>query len=194
MKDEIEKISPFNVANHFVIEDDCLFHVESNSKYISRRVLRVVIPKNLIKKVFIISHCLPIKGHMGFNRTWMEIVKNYYYPNLYIEILNLFNNCDVCKLNQITKQQSAEYQFIEPNEPFEILEIDHITINVLSKNGFKYILVVTDKFSRKSWFLPCKTLTATETFNLLFNHVFSQFFFPKFIFTDNGTEFNNELD
>ena len=111
-----------------------------------------------------------------------------------MEILKLFKQCDVCQLNKITKLQTAEYQFVVSNEPFDILEIDHVTVNVTSKNGFKYILVVTDKFSRKCWFLPCKTMTATETFQLLFNHVFSQFFFPKQIFTDMGTEFNNELD
>src|SRR5215471_15869728 len=70
----------------------------------------------------------------------------------------------ICEQNKITNHQTTDYQFIFANEPFEILEMDHIIVNVESKNGFKYILVVVDKFSKKSWFLPSKTLTAIETF------------------------------
>ena len=194
MKHEIKKLLIFDVENHFVIENDCLYYIESNSKFASRRVLRILLPKILIRDIFELHHCLPIKGHMGFNRTWGDIVRQYYYPNLYMEILNLFKKCQICEYNKVTKIQNTEYQFVVANEPFEIIEIDHIVIKVKSLNDYNYILVVTDKFSKKSWFLPCKTLSATETFKLLFIHVFSQFFFPKYIYSDLSSAFNNQLD
>jgi hypothetical protein len=72
--------------------------------------------------------------------------------------------------------------------------MDHIIVNVKSNNNYNYILVVTDVFSRKSWFLPSITLEAKEVFKLLFIHVFSPFFFPKNLYSDLSKSFNNELD
>jgi len=77
LKDETKKILPFDIKNHFAIEDNILYYIESNSKYPTRRVLRIVLPKNLIETIFQLSHCLPIKGHMGFNRTWNELAKKF---------------------------------------------------------------------------------------------------------------------
>ena len=45
-----------------------------------------------------------------------------------------------------------------------------------------------------TWFLPSVTLEATEVYKLLFIHIFSQFFFPKNIYSDLSKTFNNELD
>ena len=39
MKQEIKKLLIFDIKNHFIIEQDCLFYIESNSKFISRSVL-----------------------------------------------------------------------------------------------------------------------------------------------------------
>ena len=79
-------------------------------------------------------------------------------------------------------------------EPFEILQVDHIVSVVEGEGGYNYILVVTDLFTGKSWFLPAKNTTALHTYKLLFEHIFSPFFFPKYIYSDLGTSFNNELD
>ena len=188
------KSQSFDIKNHFIIKDNLLFYFESNSKYISRRVLRIVLPKSMLKNIFDHHHNLPIKGHLGFNRTYEDIVRQYYSPDLYSEILKLYKECHICQSNKITRLITSEPQSIISTEPFEILEMDHIIVNVKSNNNFNYILVVTDVFSRKSWFLPSVTLESTEVFKLLFIHIFSQFFFPKNIYSDLSKSFNNELD
>ncbi len=72
--------------------------------------------------------------------------------------------------------------------------MDHIIVGTTSKQGHKYILTVVDKFSLKVWFLPVKSLEAVEVFKTLFTHIFSQFFFPRYIYTDLSSSFNNDLD
>jgi hypothetical protein len=191
---EIRKVLPFDIKNHFIIEDHSLFYLESNSKLKSRRSLRLCLPQSLISETFNNNHSLPIKGHMGWLRTWEEISKHYYYPNLYSITLNLYNHCHICQSNKITKHHNQALQSIAATEPFEILEMDHIVVGITSKQGYKYILTITDKFSLKVWFLPVKSLEATEVFKVLFTHIFSQFFFPRFIYSDQSSSFNNELD
>ena len=193
LDEETKKLLNFDIKNHFIIKDDILFYIESNSKYISRRILRIFLPKSMITTIFDHRN-LPNKGHLGFNRTYEDIVRQYYCPDLYNEITKLFKECHTCQTNKITRLITSEPQSIIATEPFEILEMDHIIVNNKSKNNFNYILVVTDVFSRKSWFLPSITLEATEVFKLLFIHIFSQFFFPKNIYSDLSKTFNNELD
>jgi len=83
---------------------------------------------------------------------------------------------------------------VEANEFMEIIQIDHIIDDVESNDGHKYILVVTDVFTRKSWFLPSKTLLAQEVYQLLLSYEFSAFFFPKNIYSDLGSAFQSDLD
>ena len=61
------------------------------------------------------------------------------------------------------------------------------------REDYKYILVVTDTFSKKAWFLPTKTLGAEEAFQLMFTHIFSSFFFPKSFQSDLGAAFDNDF-
>ena len=82
LNEETQKLLSFDVKNHFIVKDNCLFYIESNSKYISRRILRIVLPRNMLNTIFDHHHNLPIKGHLGFNRTYEDIVRQYYCPDL----------------------------------------------------------------------------------------------------------------
>jgi len=96
--------------------------------------------------------------------------------------------------NKLTPIYSSPLLHFEATEPFHILETDIIEISITSKNNFVGILTVTDVFTRKSWFLPIKDFTAKEVYQVLFRNVFSSFFFPKFIYSDQGSAFISELN
>ena len=121
-----------------------------------------------------------------------SIAREYWCVDMMKKIKKLYESCDICERNKNIINKNDDKHIIA-NEPFEILEMDHIIVDIESK-GYRYILVVTDVFSRKTWFLPAKTLSASETYLLLFNHVFSPFNFPKFLYSDLGSSFENELD
>ncbi len=156
-KEELFKVFQFSIYDKFIIENDLLFYLESSSKLKSRRILRFCLPFSFITSIFYQSHSLPIKGHMGWHRTWEEISKHYYYPNLYSLTHNLFISCHICLTNKVTKHHNQPLQSFTVSEPFEVLEIDHIIVGSTSTNGYNYILTVVDKFSLKNWFLPVKT-------------------------------------
>jgi hypothetical protein len=76
--------------------------------------------------------------------------------------------------------------------PLETLQLDHCELT-LTPRGNKYVLTVVDLFTRKKWFIPAKTVTAPESFQLLCEHVCSSFRFPGNIITDQGSAFNSQL-
>ena len=181
-------------SKHFEIENDVLFYIENISKFPSRRLKRFCLAPSQQLNIFKSLHDHSLAGHMGFERFWSNISSNYWYPDLYTNAKKFYDNCHICNMNKPIKKHNSQIVPVIANSPFDILQVDHIIVNsVPKKDDYNYILVVTDVFSKKSWFLPSKTLSAVETFELLFIHVFSPFFFPKHFQSDLGSAFDNEL-
>lgn len=58
-------------------------------------------------------------------------------------------------------------------------------------NGYRYLLVVIDTFSKYAWVMPCKTKTGLEVTNV-FHSILKQGRIPKNLQTDDGGEFFNK--
>jgi hypothetical protein len=181
-------------AKHFILDNDILYYIENISKFPSRKLYRIALPASEHEKIFNLLHNHSLAGHLGFERLWSSMSSTYYYPNLYSITRSLYDKCHICNLNRNLKHHNSDILPIIPSCPFDILQVDHIIVNSVPKdNSYNYILVVTDCFSKKSWFLPSFTLKASEAFDLLFIHIFSPFFFPKHFQSDLGSAFDSEL-
>ncbi|KMQ84618.1 reverse ribonuclease integrase [Lasius niger] len=77
--------------------------------------------------------------------------------------------------------------------PWTVIATDIIGLLPRSKAGFQYILVIQDLFTK--W-VECKALrsaTGSKISEALEELVISQWGAPKFLLTDNGTEFLNKV-
>ena len=64
----------------------------------------------------------------------------------------------------------------------------------MSENGFKYVFVVIDYFSRFCILQSMINKKAEKTIaSVIFKENITSFTTPKTIITDNGTEFNNNI-
>jgi hypothetical protein len=186
----------YNISrDHFIFEDDTLYYLENISRFPSRRLKRIALPKEYHSNIFSLFHDHPLAGHVGFERFWSSISSEYWYADFYSLSRKYYDSCHTCNLNRPLKHHNSPIIPIIASSPFEILQVDHIVVNTFSKdpNVYKYILVVTDSFSKKAWFLPTKSLGAVEAFDLLFTHIFSQFFFPKHFLSDLGAAFDSDF-
>ncbi|KAL0166846.1 hypothetical protein M9458_038690, partial [Cirrhinus mrigala] len=76
-----------------------------------------------------------------------------------------------------------------PNRPWSHLGVDFMT-DLPSSDGNTCILVIVDRFSKFCHLLPLKgLLTAMETAECLFNHVFRYYGIPEDIVSDRGPQF-----
>lgn len=182
-------------TDHFSLEENVLYYLENISKFPSRRLKRLALPAESHETIFKLLHDHELSGHLGFERFWTSVSNTYWYPNLYNISKSYYDKCHTCNLNKPLKHHNSQISPILPICPFDILQVDHIIVNAFSKDPltYKYILVITDTFTKKAWFLPTKSLTAQETFDLLFIHVFSPFFFPRHFNSDLGSSFDNDL-
>ena len=88
------------------------------------------------------------------------------------------------------QQEKAPLVPILTTTPFEMVCIDYLKLG-LCKGGFKYVLVVTDHFTRFSQAYATKGNKSKEAANKIFNEFVLQFGMPQKIHHDRGQEFNS---
>jgi hypothetical protein len=76
--------------------------------------------------------------------------------------------------------------------PMDRLNIDTIGPMPEDQDGFKYIIVIIDSFTRFIELYKAKDLTGTTAAQVVLQHV-GRYGTPMTILSDNGTQFKNEL-
>lgn len=117
---------------------------------ISRR--SVWIPK-LLKEF----HETPIGGHSGFYRTYRRMATNLYWQGMKEDICKFVQGCDMCQRQKyLTTTPGGLLQPLPmPNHMWEDVTLDFNTGLPRSK-GYEVILVVVDRLSKYSYFIPLK--------------------------------------
>jgi hypothetical protein len=184
----------------FVIPDDWILLTAPRKRDIYGLMLGT---KNVQKEVCLLSKASETDsllwhrrmGHLHF-RKMNYIVKNDLVLGVPKKKFELEDRCVPCLKG---KQQKKPHKLKTQNSiaaPFELLHMDLFgPVNVRSRGGMYYCLVVTDDYSRFSWvfFLATKDETTeilinffTEAENLYNTKI-------KRIRSDNGTEFKNSV-
>ena len=99
-------------------------------------------------------------------------------------------------LNRRVVKRTFPRRRIRARFPFDFWMAD--TINYLmmkgSNDGFAYILVIVDCFTRRIWAVPMKKITgdaARTAFESVFEDIQAEANYPRHLVTDGGTEFFN---
>jgi len=153
-----------------------------------------VLPKELRREALRESHDTPQAGHLGIEKTYQRIAVRYFWPNLFRDVTKYIKTCDICQRTKVEQASPAGLMGRRiADGPWTIIAADVIGPLPRSKAGFQYILVIQDLFTK--W-VECRALrsaTAVKIRETLDDLVISRWGTPKFILTDNGTEFVNRI-
>ena len=88
----------------------------------------------------------------------MELVsRQYYWPGLRETIKRYVKNCNICQRSKAVRH--APYGMLQSNEvpdkPWKSIAMDFIT-DLPTLDGYDTILVVIDRLTKMSHFIPCK--------------------------------------
>ena len=75
--------------------------------------------------------------------------------------------------------------------PFQFLSVDIIGPLTPTTKGYRYILVVSDYFSKMVLTFPLRQATAQSIVKYIENDVFLLFGVPQFLICDNGVQFKS---
>jgi len=113
---------------------------------------RLILPENKRLELIDLTHknCC----HAGYHKTYDLLRRNYYWPEMHMDIRMRLQQCDICQKNKNNKYGSPAQQKIHTSFPFERIAIDITGPLPTSRNGHSYILGIIDYFSKFTMLIP----------------------------------------
>ena len=179
----------------FVLKDDVLYKssnipVEDESLH---HVSQLVIPEALIPTILYHIHDSPLAGHPGKDRSFRQAQRTYFWPTMRRDIMRHCLLCAPCAQHRPSlHHESPNLAYPIPHAPWDSLSVDVLKLP-LTENGFQYLLVCIDSFSRFTILTPLKDKSARSVARAFIDDVICRYASPKVLLSDNGTEFNNSL-
>ena len=159
------------------------FEVKNSVLYSDNRLF---VPYCLRLKVMTLAH----DSHWGQEATYNHLRYNYFWPSMRNEVYSFVKNCRICSLTK-PHFHNPPLQPMITKSPFECLACDFVG-PLPEFNGFKYLLVVIDYYSRYPFVFPTRNMD-TSTVTEKFLEIFSQYGYPDSILSDRGTNFESEM-
>ncbi|CAF1433061.1 unnamed protein product [Rotaria sp. Silwood1] len=180
---------------NYVLENDVLYKlIQLPHTYTKTKV--VYIPLTMREEVIRCYHDHPTAAHFGVTRTWSKIRTTCYWSCMKKSIEDYIKSCEKCAKFNIRRiappghLHSIEY----PQGPLELVSMDFWgPTPQFSANGNKYVLVITDYYTRYVVACPLPNNTATSTAKSFVEQFIFKFGIPRRLITDQGVHFNNEL-
>lgn len=158
---------------------------------------RLYIPEDNPLRLEIIAshHDDPSAGHPGRRKTLQRLRQGFYWPRMSQFVDDYVASCHMC--SRAKARRHLPYGLLQPltvpESPWTNLSMDYIDGLPLS-NGFDSILVVVDRFSKYSIFIPTNSRTsATDLAFSLLDRVFSKHGIPESIVSDRGSRFTSQF-
>ena len=149
----------------------------------------LVIPKSWKYMVLVNAH--DKLGHQGNTCTYCLIKCQYYWKGMNKDIHKYIANCVLCHREK-AKVQNYPLQMMEiPNRPFDRIAIDLVTECETSTSGNKHILTIIDHLTGWPEAFPIPDKSANTIVSTFITKYLPVHMCPRYIFSDNGTEFKN---
>ena len=158
-----------------------------------RVLCQYVVPKPDREFILKNSHDTLTCGHLGTEKTLERIVHKYYWYMLANDVKTYCQECINCqRFKTSNRYNKAKLKPINTSRPNQIVAADVFGPLPLSNGKFKYVLVVTDLFTKYVEFFAMETQTAHETARKLVDYI-SRHSIMDTILTDQGKNFQSEL-
>ena len=132
-------------------------------------------------------------GHQGNICTCCLIKQQYYWKGMNKDICKYIANCTLCHMEKARIQHYPLQMTEIPNRPLDKIAIDLITECETSTSGNKHILTIIDHLTGWPEAFPIPNKSADTVVSTFINKYLPIHICPRYILSDNGTEFKNNL-
>ncbi|KAM3605029.1 uncharacterized protein V6R79_019457 [Siganus canaliculatus] len=146
------------------------------------------------EKTAILSECHNQPGtgnHNGIRGTRNRVVAGYYWPTITKDVTDWIRCCHQCQLNDPMKTVAPVLHSIKVKENWSVLGMDLIGPLKETACGNKYVLTMTDLFSKFVVAEPLQSKSAVEVSAAITSKLY-MFGMVSKVITDQGREFVNE--
>ena len=151
----------------------------------------IVCPTQLRKEVMWATHVL---SHAGIMKTLNRVRLTWYWPGMTSDIRRLVKTCEICqKAKSGGLRQPSTQGPLWVGRPWQKVAVDLVGPLPVTPRGNKWIMVLTDHFTRWQDALPLTDATAPVVAEMLDARVFSYFGIPEELHSDRGAQFEGDL-
>ncbi|KAL2089209.1 hypothetical protein ACEWY4_016108 [Coilia grayii] len=144
--------------------------------------------------VFKLGHSVPYAGHLGQNKSWDRVARRFYWPNIYMHLVEFCRSCPECQLTAKGRGGLKVPLIPMPiiDVPFSRIGMDIVGPLERSRRGNRYILVVVDYATTYPEAFPLRQVKVRQVANALLQLV-TRVGIPQEVLTDQGTNFTSKL-
>ena len=159
-----------------------------------KSIWQLILPTALRSDVLHQLHDLRVTGHLGIQRTVARVQQRFYWPGCALDVARWCAACPQCA-GRKGKHAPGRHPLtsVKAGAPFDRIALDILDTHNPTPRGYRYILVVSDYFTKWTDAFPMRRHTAQEVARLLVTRVIVYHGVPKQIHTDQGAEFEGNL-
>lgn len=179
----------------FEIKEEILYkHI--NNRHDQAKNPLTYVPASMIKPLISSHHDNPcVGGHFGIRRTLKKIQLKFWWPNMKRSITQYIKGCLQCQAHNISRQKRPGLLCpIEiPDGPNQLIGIDYCGPFPTTPDDNRYVLCVTDYYTKFVTAVALPTCSSVATAEALFKEHICRYGVPKAIISDQGTSFKNQI-
>lgn len=151
---------------------------------------QLVIPESLKDRLMTSNHEPPLAARPGARRMYSTLRRGVYWPTMVADVYGHVSRCTGCARNRLDERKHTSMLKLFPaTEPFASLAMDILGPLPESEGGYKFILVIVDRFSKLTRAFPMREKTAVEVASAFVDVWIASYGIPDSVLTDNGPQF-----
>ena len=184
----LNKTAPKHELNTFFIHNGLLYRYASDH---CKDFCTLVIPKAWRYTILVETH--DKMGHQGNNRMYSLIKRQYYWKGMAKDVKDYIQRCPPCQQEKARVQSYPLHMTEIPDRPFDKIAMDLVIDFTESNKGNKHILTIIDLLTGWPETIPIPNKSANTITKAFIRHYLPRHLCPRFILSDNGTEFKNQI-
>ena len=180
---------PLHYRSKLILKNHILYYAAPNARP------RIFAPKEIQGEILQAYHASLLGGHMGIFKTSQRIIEKYYWPNIIKDVEYHVRHCIPCQQSKVGSRHARPPLQPLPQPP-NINHRVHMDLYgplAVSERGKKYVMVLTDAFSKYVELVALENKEAATVARAFFETWVTRYSTPHTIVTDNGKEFSNKL-
>ena len=122
---------------------------------------QIVVPTALRESLLYLSHYSATSGHPGGRRLFYTLQQRFYWPSMSVGAYSTMRMCPDCAKAHIKlRKHNSDMKTFPPSGPLEYIAIDILGELPRTPRGNRYLLVITDRYSKLTSTVLLRRITA----------------------------------
>ena len=169
---------------------------ESNDGLLRRQhptdpeIIQIVLPETLRPRLLDLAHHTKLAGHPGRTRMCRNIRETYYWRQIVADVYKTIRNCATCAKNRVKlRKRTHPLRIFPATRPLESLAIDIFGPLTKTKKGHRFLLVISDRFSKVTHVVALRRIDAHMVVVAFVEAWVFKYGPPKTLISDNEKQF-----